>query len=83
VRLIRPIALIKQNNNLESGRRIYNMNSELHKLLDDIEIKTKIMCHNDPNISEKLKDWQDGKLPDQYFKEILDVYINELNMGDN
>lgn len=55
------------------------MNSQLHKLLDDIEIKTKIMVHNDPNISEKLKEWQDGKIPDSYFKETLNKYIDRLN----
>lgn len=47
--------------------------------LDDIEIKTKIMCHNDPHISQQLRDWQDGKLPDIYFKEILNKYIDQLN----
>lgn len=66
---------------------VYNINrkamdnSNIHNLLDDIEIKTKIMCHNDPLISEKLKDWQDGKLPDSYFKETLNKYMDELNKG--
>ena len=46
-------------------------------LLDNIEIKTKIMCHNDPHISQ-----QDGKLPDSYFKEFLNKYIDELNKGE-
>jgi hypothetical protein len=55
------------------------MNSLIHCLLDVIEIKTKIMCHNDPNISDNLREWQDGKLPDSYFKEMLNKYIDQLN----
>ena len=64
---------------------VYNINrkamdnSNIHNTLDDIEIITTIMVHNDPNISEQLKEWQDGKLPDSYFKETLNKYIDRLN----
>lgn len=51
----------------------------IHRLLDDIEVKTRVMVHNDPHICHELKDWQDGKLPDSYFKEFLNKYIEALN----
>jgi len=50
--------------------------------LDSIENKTNIMAHHNPVINDKLKDWQDGKLPDVYFKEFLNKYIDQLN-GEN
>lgn len=51
----------------------------IFNLLDDIEIKTKIMVHNDPNISREVRLWQDSELSDIYFKEFLNKYIDRLN----
>lgn len=56
--------------------------SAIHNTLDDIEIITKVMCHNDTMISAQLRNWQDGKLPDSYFKELLSVYLDELRKGE-
>lgn len=53
----------------------------IHNQLDDIEIHTKVMAHNDPAISDKLKAWQDGKIPDLYFKEVLNDYLERLRGG--
>ena len=54
----------------------------IFSLLDRIEGQTRVMAHKDDNISHQLKRWQDGHLPDSYFRETLNKYLDRLN-GSN
>lgn len=58
------------------------MNSELiFRMLDQIEDETGIMADEIPEISAQLKEWQDGKLPNSYFKEQLNKYWDDKISG--
>jgi len=54
------------------------MSLAIHGLLDDIEIKTKTVITKDILISRILIEWQNGKLPDDYFKRVLEDYLDIL-----
>lgn len=56
--------------------------TRIFRLLDCIELKTKVMAHEDSRIASSLKDWQDGKLANSFFIEVLSGYVDDLNSGE-
>jgi hypothetical protein len=56
------------------------MSLQIHKLLDDIEIKTRVVVTKNDLISDTLLTWQNGKLPDEYFRRILQDYLDEMEL---
>ena len=50
----------------------------IFKKLDQIELKTKVMAHEIPEIKEHLKKWQDGQLKDSFFSEFLNRYLDKI-----
>lgn len=51
----------------------------IYKILDSIENKKHIMAHDIPGLSDKLKEFQDGKLRPIYFINYLSKFFDELN----
>lgn len=51
----------------------------IFNILDRIEDRTKLMINEIPELKDYMRKWQDGKLKDIYFKEILNKYVDELN----
>lgn len=47
--------------------------------LDRIELRTRAMAHEIPEIAEKLRQWQDGQLKDSFFSEFLNKYLDKLS----
>ena len=50
-------------------------------LIDSIEYKLNTMAHEIPDLSERLKDYQDGKLKRLYFINYLTKFIDNLEQG--
>lgn len=47
--------------------------------LDRIELKTRVIAHEIPEIAARLRKWQDGQLNDSFFAEFLNKYLDELS----
>jgi hypothetical protein len=62
------------------SRQAWNVLTEqCFKLLDRIEDKTKIMAHQNAEIMDQLRKWQDGQLKDSYFLALLNRYYYQIN----
>lgn len=48
--------------------------------LDRIEGLTGKMIHEIPELSEVMRNWQDGMINDIYFYEFINKYWDKLNM---
>lgn len=46
--------------------------------LDRIELKTRVMAHEIPEIADRLRKWQDGQIKDSFFAEFLNKYLDNL-----
>ena len=55
--------------------------SYIFNKLDIIEFKTNEMIHHIPELKESMKLWQDNKLNDSYFSEILNKYLDEIEQS--
>lgn len=54
--------------------------SHIFKRLDRIEDVTGKMIHEIPELSEVMRNWQDGMINDIYFYEFINKYWDKLNM---
>jgi len=55
----------------------------IFKRLELIEDKLGTMAHELPDLEHDLKDWQDGKLSDIYFNELLAKYLDAIAYKPN
>ena len=51
----------------------------IFKRLDRIEDVTGSMIHEIPELSEVMRNWQDGMVSDIYFYEFISKYWDSLN----
>lgn len=57
---------------------------ERNKILntvDKIEERFNVMMHEIPELAEDFKNWQDGKIKNATFMEILNKYLDSKNKG--
>jgi regulator of replication initiation timing len=56
----------------------FNKN-RIFNTLDKIEDKTEIMIHEIPELKHELKLWQDNKIQDLFFFNLLMKYLDSLD----